>query len=91
MEAIRQIELRLPNEKNEKLMKAANKLESNFLSEMLKSAGVGESRESFGGGIGEDQFSGFLVQEYATAMVEAGGIGLAEHIYNALLKQDISQ
>lgn len=66
------------------LRQAAEKLEATFLAEMLKSAGLGKSRESFGGGAGEDQFGSFLVQEQAQAMVDAGGIGLAESLYNAL-------
>ena len=71
---------------DEKLMAVARQLEASFLAEMLKSAGVGEARQAFGGGAGEDQFSSFLVQEYAEATVEAGGIGLAESIYRSLLK-----
>jgi hypothetical protein len=47
-------------------------------------AGVGQARESFGGGIGEEQFSSFLRAEQARAMVEKGGIGLAEHLFNAM-------
>ncbi|MCV6591647.1 MAG: rod-binding protein [Silicimonas sp.] len=69
-----------------KLMQAARDLEANFLTEMLKNAGVGKARDSFGGGAGEDQFSSFLTREYANGMVEAGGIGLAESLYNALVK-----
>ncbi len=53
---------------------------------MLKSAGVGKPREGFGGGAGEEQFSSFLVQEYAEATVAAGGIGLSETIYQSLVK-----
>ncbi|GGX38479.1 peptidoglycan hydrolase [Tateyamaria omphalii] len=63
---------------------AAQKLEAAFLAEMLKSAGLGESRDSFGGGAGEDQFSSFLVQAQAEKMVEAGGIGLAEALFESL-------
>lgn len=67
------------------LRKAAVDLEASFLSEMLKSAGLGKSREGFGnGGSGEDQFSDFLVREQAQAIAETGGIGLAEAIYNSL-------
>ena len=71
---------------DEKLMAVARQLEASFLAEMLKSAGVGEARQAFGGGAGEDQFSSFLVQEYAEATVQAGGIGLAESIYRSLLQ-----
>ena len=66
------------------LRSAAQKLEAAFLAEMLKSAGLGESRDSFGGGTGEDQFSSFLVQAQAEKMVEAGGIGLAEALFESL-------
>ncbi|MEL6619147.1 MAG: rod-binding protein [Pseudomonadota bacterium] len=66
------------------LRNAAQELEATFLAEMLKSAGLGQSRDAFGGGAGEDQFSSFLVDEQARAMVNAGGIGLAEALFNAL-------
>ena len=64
---------------------AANKLEASFLTEMLKSAGLGKSREGLGGGgAGEDQFSSFLVRAQAEQITEAGGIGLAESLYQAM-------
>ena len=68
----------------DKLRAASQDLEANFLAEMLKSAGFGETPDFFGGGEGEDQFSSFLVQEQAKKIVEAGGIGLAEQIFNVL-------
>lgn len=70
----------------EALRKAVTALEANFLSEMLKSAGFGEARRAFGGGVAEEQFSSFLRQEQATAMAEAGGIGLAEAMFAALTR-----
>ncbi|UWR24272.1 rod-binding protein [Sulfitobacter sp. S190] len=51
---------------------------------MLDAAGLGKSRESFGGGAGEDQFGSFLVQEQARQITKSGGIGLAESIFAAL-------
>lgn len=66
------------------LFDAAKKLEATFLSEMLKSAGFGESRDTFGGGIGEDQFSSFLRDAHAKELVETGGIGLAEALFEAM-------
>ena len=71
-------------ESDSKLKQAAQDLEATFLAEMLKSAGLGEARDSFGGGVGEEQFSSFLRQAQAEEMVKAGGIGLAEHIFEAL-------
>lgn len=75
-----------PQDIDPKLMDVARALESSFLAEMLNAAGVGEARKTFGGGAGEDQFSSFLVREYADATVKAGGIGLAESIYRSLLQ-----
>lgn len=66
------------------LWNAAEALEASFLAEMLKSAGFGESRESFGGGPGEDQFSSFFVRAQAEEIVKAGGIGIAESLFEAL-------
>ena len=71
-----------------RLMDVAQKLEASFLSEMLKSAGVGKTPDSFGGGAGEDQFSSFLRQAQADEMVKAGGIGLAQSLFEALKEQD---
>ena len=67
-----------------RLFKAAQDLEASFLAEMLKSTGFGEARESFGGGVGEEQFASFLRQAHADEMVKSGGIGLAEHLFEAL-------
>ena len=73
-------------EPDRKLTEVARQLEASFLAEMLKSAGVGEARQTFGGGAGEDHFSSFLVREYADATVQAGGLGLAESIYRSLVQ-----
>ena len=74
--------------KDQDLWDVAQELEASFLTEMLKSVGLGASRESFGGGVGEDQFSSFLRQEQAKMMVSAGGIGLAQSIFDALKVND---
>ena len=70
------------------LRRTAENLEAAFLSEMLKSAGFGRARESFGGGVGEEQFASFLRDEQARAMVHAGGIGLAESIFEAMKRSE---
>ena len=53
---------------------------------MLKATGVGEAVEGWGGGVGEEQFASFLRQAQAQAdeMTRAGGLGLAESIFQAL-------
>jgi Rod binding domain-containing protein len=78
-----------PRQSNDAALRvAAQKLEATFLAEMLKAAGLGENRSAFGGGTGEDQFSSFLVQAQAEEMVAAGGIGLAEALFDALKERE---
>ncbi len=73
-----------PSDDAAALRRTAQQLEAAFLAEMLKAAGDGTPRASFGGGAGEDQFASFLVELRAEAMVARGGIGLSEAIFNAL-------
>lgn len=68
----------------ENLLSVAQSLEASFLEEMLKIAGVGKTPESFGGGAGEDQFASFLRHEQAEQMTKAGGIGLAQALFDAM-------
>ena len=76
-----------PTQRDAALMQQAKALEASFLSEMLGHAGMGEARDAFGGGVGEEQFASFLRQEQAKQMVEKGGIGLAEQLFHALTKR----
>ena len=64
----------------------AKELEASFLAEMFKYSGVEQSRESMGGGHGEEAFSGMLTSEYARSVVDHGGIGLAEQILKSMMK-----
>ena len=66
---------------------AAKEFEAVFLAEMLKHTGLGRPPESFGGGVGEAQFAPFLVREYASAIAERGGLGIAERIAAALIEE----
>lgn len=77
-----------PASQDTALRAAAEQLEAQFLAEMLKSAGLGKTSDSFGGGAGEDQFASFLVKEQALAIVRAGGIGLAESIFDSLKERE---
>jgi Rod binding domain-containing protein len=66
---------------------SAEALETAFLAEMLKSAGVFRPAETFGGGVGEDQFISFMADAQARAMVARGGLGLAESIEQTLTRR----
>lgn len=74
-----------PDKRDPALWRAAQDLEKTFLAEMLRSAGLEGQSGAFGGGVGEDQFASFLRGEQAAALTTAGGIGLSETIYRALL------
>ncbi len=80
-----------PQRQDAGLRAAAHSLEANFLAEMLKSADFGSSPTSFGGGIGEEQFTSFLIEEQAKLIVEAGGLGLSEQIFDALVRKNDAQ
>jgi len=66
------------------LERAARAFEATFIAEMLKHSGAGKAPDSFGGGIGEEQFASLLREAQAREMAKAGGIGLAEFIVAAL-------
>ncbi|MEO6300636.1 MAG: rod-binding protein [Paracoccaceae bacterium] len=70
------------------LMDKARALEAGFLSEMLSHAGLDAQDGTFSGGVGEGQFTSFLRDEQAKAMVKHGGIGLAEQLFKSLARHD---
>jgi Rod binding domain-containing protein len=70
------------------LRETARAFEASFLAEMLTHAGMAESAPGFDGGPGEEAFRGMMVAEQARLMTEAGGIGLAETIFRAMLKRE---
>lgn len=74
-------------QKTKQLQELAIDLEASFLAEMLKSAGFGEVSKEYGGGIGEEQFASFAIENHARKLAETGGLGLAEHIFKSLEAQ----
>jgi peptidoglycan hydrolase FlgJ len=74
-----------PTGRQDLTMTRAQELEAAFLAEMLSHAGLGDTEGPFAGGHGEAQFASFLRQEQARLMVQAGGIGLAEVIFNTMV------
>lgn len=74
--------------RHDQLLAKAEELEATFLSEMLAHTGLGEMQGSFGGGEGEAQFSSFLRQEQARLIVQHGGLGLSELIFNSMVKAE---
>lgn len=77
-----------PNPRHQALMAKAEDLEAVFLAEMLAHAGMGEQQGTFSGEEGEAQFTSFLRQEQARAIVQSGGIGLAESIFASMVRAE---
>lgn len=73
------------------LRDAARALEAGFLAEMLKAAGLHDTGSSFSGGAGEEQFASFLIEAQADAIAAAGGLGLAEAIFESLKERNNDQ
>ncbi len=66
---------------------AANEFEAMFITQMLKPLFESiEVNPMFGGGKGEEIFQGFLVEEYGKSLSQAGGIGLADHVKQELIR-----
>lgn len=74
--------------RHDQLMTKAEELEATFLAEMLAHSGLGEMQGAFGGGQGEAQFTSFLRQEQAKLIVQQGGTGLAELIFNSMVEAE---
>ena len=70
------------------LKQKSAELEATFLAEMLSFTGLGDTKGTMTGGIGEEQFASFLRAEQAKLMVAQGGIGLAEQIFQSLMKHE---
>jgi Rod binding domain-containing protein len=70
------------------LREAAQSLEAGFLTEMLKSARVGELDNSLSGSAGENHFASFQREALARDMVRSGGIGLTEIILKSLMENN---
>ncbi|MCC5973100.1 MAG: rod-binding protein [Rubellimicrobium sp.] len=71
---------------HQSLRRVAEALETRFLSDMLRTAGLDAASKSMGGGPAEGHFASFLTEARAEALVRDGGIGLAESIYRSLVR-----
>lgn len=77
-----------PPRNQDAVRRVAEEFEAAFLTEMLKASGLGKPLEGFGGGgPGEAQFTSFMVEGYAKAIRDAGGLGLSETIFRALVQE----
>jgi Rod binding domain-containing protein len=69
-----------------KAKSAAKEFEAVFLNAMLQPIfSTVKSDGPFGGGQGAETWRSFLTDEYAKKFAAAGGVGIADHVYRALL------
>ena len=72
----------------EKLHKQAVELEGVFLNTLMKEmfSSIDTSEGSFGGGFAEETWRGMQAEQFASALAEKGGIGLADNLMSDLLR-----
>ena len=72
----------------EKLRKQAVDLEGVFLNTLMKEmfSSIKTDEASFGGGFAEETWRGMQAEQFAGALAETGGIGLADQLMGDLLR-----
>ncbi len=73
-----------------RMRETAEAFEAAFLADALENSGINAMPDAFGGGAGEDAFSGLLTQEYGRLLAERGGIGLAEQVFELLKQRSVA-
>lgn len=72
--------------REQKARAQADQFEQVYLSTMMKQMFSGVSTEApFGGGQAEESWRGLLVDQYASTMQKAGGIGISDMVYRDLI------
>jgi peptidoglycan hydrolase FlgJ len=72
----------------ERLRKQAVELEGVFLNTLMKEmfSSIKTDEGSFGGGFAEETWRGMQAEQFAGALAETGGIGLADQLMGDLLR-----
>lgn len=72
----------------DKLRKQAVELEGVFLNTLMKEmfSSINTDENAFGGGFAEETWRGMQAEQFATALAEKGGIGLADQLLSDLLR-----
>lgn len=67
--------------------KQAVDFESMFMAQMLQFMWTGiETDETFGGGHGEDQWRGMMIEEYGKVSAKAGNLGIADAVKSEMIR-----
>ncbi len=74
-------------ERKAQILDQAREFESVFIAQMLKYSGL-EKAIGSQSGFGGEAYSSLLLEQYASKIVEGGGFGLTDHIYEQLLQKE---
>ncbi len=75
-----------------RIQKAAEEFEAVFFAEMMKPMFEGlEPNETFGGGKGEEIFSGMMIQEYGKEIAKRDITGIQTAVRNALIEMQVQR
>lgn len=65
----------------------AEDFEGMFMAQMLQFMWTGiETDETFGGGHGEDQWRGMMIEEYGKVSAKAGNLGIADAVKSEMIR-----
>ncbi len=73
---------------NVELLKKAREFETAFVAQMLSHSGLAKALNA-NSGFGGEAFSSLLVEQYAGQIVDRGGFGLADKIYEQLRDKEV--
>lgn len=74
-------------DRNDPAWRQAVEFESVFLTEMLSHMFTEtEADAPFGGGSAEQTWQGLMNQQYGKTLANAGGVGIARHVYDQILR-----
>jgi len=72
---------------HEEIVASAKEFEAIFITQMLQQMFSGvEVDPVFGGGHAEETFRGILMEDYGKKFAESGGIGIAQHVQETLIR-----
>lgn len=74
-------------ERDDAVMQRAKEFESIFVAQMLKHSGFEKALASESG-FGGESYASLLLERYAANIVDKGGFGLAEKIYEQLIAKE---
>ena len=78
---------REPDPRQAEMRRAAEEFEAIFLAQMMAPMFEGLKTDGLGGGgMGEEIFRPMLIERYAEALSQAGGVGIADSIVRELMR-----